>query len=133
MSASGGVLTLNITSVGSTGALNWNGTVNGNWNVSADQNFFNTNTNQQDGFFQGDSVTLGDATGVITAINKVGLLQPSAFSVTSSTNNYTIAGTGSISGVALSKLSGTSALTLSTGNDLTGAHNRRRHCHPQRQ
>jgi autotransporter-associated beta strand protein len=118
--ATPGQLRLNISSIGSTGIMNWNGTANGTWNLSGEQNWFNTNTAQQDAFFAGDTVNFLDGVGLTTDIEKVGLLEPAAVNINTSTLVYDIGGSGTITGAAAVTKNGTSTVIFSSANNFTG-------------
>lgn len=70
-------------------------------------------------FGEGDAVTFGDTGSNSTSITLTGTLQPKSVTL-GGTKNYTLAGTGDLSGpMALSKI-GSSTLTLSKANTYSG-------------
>jgi autotransporter-associated beta strand protein len=73
-------------------------------------------------FAWGDAVTFDDTVGVPTTVTLTGDLRPSSFSVSSSTNNFTLTGsTGNFIAGSTSLLkSGTSILTMTGPNTFTG-------------
>lgn len=91
--------------------LVWKGTVDGNWNINTTANFLNTLNNQQDKFFQLDTVRFDD-TATNYAVALTGALAPTAV-VVDNTTDYTFSGTGSIAGTASLTKSGTGKLTIS--------------------
>lgn len=100
----------------------WTGAVNAVWDIEATQNWddgsFNTDT-----YFEGDNVTFDDTNtsgnNDITISTGSGSVNPASVTVNSSTNNYSIAG-GIISGSTDLTKSGSSTLTLATGNTYSG-------------
>jgi len=97
---------------------------NGTWDIGVSSNWVdslgNKTTFQQLGIL-GDNVLLNDATsGVSPGIALNSAVFPSSVIVSSSTNNYSITGTGGIYGLASFTKSGSSTLTLATSNGFTG-------------
>jgi fibronectin-binding autotransporter adhesin len=109
------------------GNLNWRGNVDGVWNAGAaagTANWQNTGTNSSDKFFQLDNVGFRDTYDGVnapttTAITLNTTVSPSSVTVDSSLN-YSIAGTGKITGGASLVKKGTGTLTLTTANDYAG-------------
>lgn len=100
----------NLTWVGGSGGNAWDVNNTTNWSGMADQKFF-----------QLDSVTFDDTNAAANnAVTLTGSLRPGAVAVNSSTNNFTLAGSGLITGGASLTKSGTGTLTLSTANSFTG-------------
>jgi autotransporter-associated beta strand protein len=95
------------------------GTVTNNWDVNISSNWLNAATSLTN-FLTYDSVSFGDGS---TNFNVVlaGALAPGSVTV-NSTNAYTFAGTGKITGSTGISKSGTNVLTISNtgGNDFTG-------------
>ncbi len=98
--------------------LIWNSTSSGAWDVNTTANWLNGAA--QDKFQNGDNATFADGASLQTAITLNGTVSPNSVSVTSNTNNYTISGTGKISGLGTLTKSGNSTLTLKTNNDYSG-------------
>lgn len=104
-------------------SLTWQGGVTGtitnNWDVNISSNWLNAATSLTN-FLTYDSVSFGDGS---TNFNVVlaGALAPGAVTV-NSTNAYTFAGTGKITGPTGISKAGTNVLTISNtgGNDFTG-------------
>jgi autotransporter-associated beta strand protein len=101
-------------------SLAWNGTSSPVWNVNGNVNWA---TPETDRFYWGDLVTFDDS-GVATAVQISGTIQPWGMTVSSTVNNYTIeASDGSLlTGVFGLLKTGPSTLTMSgtTGNSFTG-------------
>jgi fibronectin-binding autotransporter adhesin len=117
-----GVVNLDVTAV--TANLIWASTSSQAWDIQTSKNWNNTSGSiNPDYFYNGDSVTFDDTLGVQTAINIVGSVQPFAVSVTSNTNNFTFSGSGNISGGTTLSKTGSSILTIATGNPYSGATN----------
>ena len=83
---------------GTAANLTWNSTSSGVWDVGTTANWLNGTTNAADKFANGDSVTFADGAGLQTNITLNTIASISGASVTSNTNNYTISGTGKITG-----------------------------------
>jgi autotransporter-associated beta strand protein len=111
----------------STGNLNWRGNVDGVWNAGAatgTANWHNTDTASSDQFFQLDNVAFRDTydgvnapTTTATTLNTN--VSPSSVVVDSSLN-YSISGTGKITGGAGLTKQGSGTLTMTTANDYAG-------------
>lgn len=102
------------------GLLRWNPLSSSNWNVTQ-TNWLDTVGLTNTTFANGDSVQFDDLGAVSNSVNLVGALLPSALIVHSS-SNYTLRGTGTLSGATgLLKL-GAGTLTLGgVSNDFAGA------------
>jgi autotransporter-associated beta strand protein len=100
--------------------LRWSSTSDGVWDIATTANWVNMSNNAPDLFFQGDSVLFADTPNAVTNVSLDVTVTPSAVTNDSSMANFTINGTGKISGVATIVKQGTSTLTLSTPNDFTG-------------
>ena len=117
---------LNATALVPPATLNWRGDVSANWDAGAagTANWRNTGTNAADNFFTRDTARFLDtydgvnapATTTIT-LNQV--VSPGAVVVNSSLN-YTISGTGRISGASTFVKQGTGRLSITTNNDFSG-------------
>jgi autotransporter-associated beta strand protein len=118
---------LSVTSVAAA-SLNWAGTVDGttasaNWDNNL-TNWYNGAAPGLDKFYAADAVNFGDtydgATAPLaTTITLNTTVAPSSVTVNSALN-YSVTGSGKITGTAGLTKSGTGTLTLSTANDYTG-------------
>jgi autotransporter-associated beta strand protein len=100
--------------------LNWNGTVNGTWNIGATGtgNWLDPATGFARTFFNGDTVTFSDAATGPTAITCTGAPAPSSITFNNNTKSYTI--TGVIAGSGGITKSGAGVATLLGANTFTG-------------
>ncbi len=126
LSLAGNQVKLNISSAAA-GNLHWSGGVDGVWNAGAagTANWRNTGTNAADKFFQLDAVSFLDTSdGVNPPINTVITLNvpvsPSSVLVNNSAVEYTISGTGRITGGTSLVKQGTGTLNLTTPNNYAG-------------
>src|SRR5207247_3019920 len=87
------------------------------WDIAGATNWFDGGGAAP--FYQLDSVTFDDSGSNSPALNLNGALQPAAVTINSS-NNYTFAGPGKITGAATLSKQGSGLFTLSTANDYTG-------------
>jgi fibronectin-binding autotransporter adhesin len=101
-------------------AITWNGNEDlTTWDIGGKKNWTNGTTNVA--YAEPALVTFDDsAPGTATNITLNTTVAPAAMTVNSNTNNYTIAGTGSIGGAAQITKSGSSTLTLLTNNSYAG-------------
>jgi autotransporter-associated beta strand protein len=106
--------------------VNWRGNVSDIWNAGAagTQNWHNTDTNAADSFFALDTAQFLDTYDGVnapttTAVVLSEVVSPQAV-VVDSTLDYTISGSGRISGGASLQKSGTGRLTITTVNDFNG-------------
>jgi fibronectin-binding autotransporter adhesin len=127
LSVVGNQLLLNV-NAGNFGSVAWTGAADGTtWDVNGQANWHNNGTNVADKFFDNDSVTFGDAYGpgntpvVNSTITLNSTVAPLNMAFNSNTVNYSITGTGKISGAASLTKTGSSTLTLQTANDFNGA------------
>lgn len=113
-----------LTLLASGNSLRWGTNANntgGTWDAGISSSWINTGNNQQSVFNTGDQVLFDDSTGVPTNVTVSGTVSPSVITVNSSTNNFTIGGSGSISGAASLVKQGSSTLTVvNPGNNFTG-------------
>ena len=97
--------------------LTWKGDgVVNNFDTNSLTFLFGTNLTA---YSTGDNVTFDDSGSVSPAVNLVGALTPSTLNVVSS-NNYTLAGSGSLAGTMTLNQSGGGRLTLAIPNTATG-------------
>lgn len=110
---------INLTVSGTAGAVRWNSTSSGTWDLGA-PNWFNLDTSSAGQFFQGDSVLMDDSGAFQTNITVGTPVFPRSITVDSA-RNYSLAGTEQIGGVAsgLAK-NGAGMLTLGTPNTFIG-------------
>lgn len=105
------------------GNLNWSSTNSSDWDVVNSLNWTNTGTSSTDRFYQNDTVTFDNTSGLQTSVVVNTTILPGSVVVNSDStgNNYTFSGTGGLGGGSSLTKSGTSTLTLSTSNSYTGA------------
>ena len=102
---------------GTSNVLNWVGGANNNtWDTATTANFLNGTATSN--FNTDDQITF-DNTSTNTAVTLTGSVAPNYIHVNAS-ENYTFAGTGSITGGATLRKDGTGTLTLSTSNSYQG-------------
>jgi fibronectin-binding autotransporter adhesin len=123
VSGSPNAVTLNVS--GGPALLKWNNNATtGIWDQQSSQNWLNTGTAASDVFYNQDAVVFDDsilsAPTPTTSINLAATVLPSVVTNNSSSANYTISGTGKISGSTGLVKAGSSTLTISTTNDFTG-------------
>ena len=99
--------------------LTWMGYVNGNWDT-ATTNWYNTGTSQSNRFIAAATVTLDDTATGTTALTLVGPLNPSTVLVNNSSSNYSLAGSGSLTGAMSLTKTGTGTLTVGASSSYTG-------------
>lgn len=104
----------------SVNTLIWNGNLPGGlWNVNGAANWI-PNPSAPAGKYQENMVVRLDDSAIGTAVTLNSQLSPSSVTVNNSTQNYTLSGTGGITGsTGLTKM-GTGSLTLNTANTYTG-------------
>jgi autotransporter-associated beta strand protein len=101
--------------------LTWSASGNsGVWDTSSSANWINQLNNLQTVFNPGDQVLFDDTVGVPTTASVSGTVQPSVVAVNSSTNNFTINGSGTIGGASSLLKQGSSTLTVVSGGSFTG-------------
>jgi autotransporter-associated beta strand protein len=116
LAAASGAITLTVPVTRSAANVTWRGT-GGAWDLAASQNWLRAGS--PDVFVSGDTVAF-DATGAATPTATLNTVVPVAGVTVNSATDYTITGTGSISGAGGLTKSGTGTLTMSTTNDFTG-------------
>ena len=115
---------------GSTGNVSWSGTADSVWTpgASGPLNWWNNNTNVADRFFDLDTANFNDTFGLAsTAVTNSAVtlnttVTPVAVNVNNSVVDYSITGSGSITGGASLNKTGSKTLTigLTTANTFTG-------------
>lgn len=120
--ATTGQLKLTYTGAAS-GNLNWSSTSSSAWDVVNTLNWNNTSTSSPDRFYQNDTVTFDNTSGLQTSVVLNTTILPGSVVVNSDStgNNYTFSGTGGLGGASSLTKSGSSTLTLTTANSYTGA------------
>jgi len=113
---------VNLVVGGTAGVLRWDSTSSTTWDIGVTSNWFNNAISGVDAFFQGDSVLLDDAVGVVTTVDITAgaAVAPSVFTNNSSLNAFTVNGPGKISGGASLYKQGSSVLVMNSTNDFTG-------------
>ena len=115
-----GEIGLVVGTVAGPGSLQWVGDGTANlWNLQTASNWFNTGTAQTDAFFQADNVTFNDSGSNTPAIGLVGALQPGSVTI-NSTNAYTFAGTGKLTGPGSLTKTNLGTLIIANNNDYSG-------------
>jgi fibronectin-binding autotransporter adhesin len=101
---------------GGAGTLTWVGDGTGNqWDLASSPNWSGASK-----FYQLDTVTINDTGSNSPDIVLIGSLSPAKLTVNNSTRDFTLVGTGSISGGASLVKEGTGRLTLATDNSYIG-------------
>ena len=102
--------------------LRWAATGSGVWNVQNSSNWFNLSSNATDTFYNGDTVLLDDSSGVQTNLTLAAgvVVSPAIVTNNSSTNNFTISGSGAITGATKFVKTGAGTLILNTTNEFGG-------------
>jgi len=120
--ATAGQLKLTYTGAAS-GNLNWSSTSSSAWDVVNSLNWTNTSSSSADRFYQNDTVTFDNTSGLQTSVVLNTTILPGSVVVNSdsSGNNYNFSGTGGLGGASSLTKSGSSTLTLGTANSYTGA------------
>lgn len=112
----GGAVKLHVT--GSPGQLTWRGDGTANvWDNSITTNWINAGL--PDAFFSGDFVTFDDTGSNTPPVSLVGALSANVITV-SAAQNYTLAGSGRLSGTGLLTNAGPGILSIVTSNDFVG-------------
>lgn len=108
---------LKITSV----AVNrWEGLAGGNWDINITTNWIDVGSGLPGKYNDGSSVIFNDSALGTPVINLVSTVQPVSLSILNNATNFTLIGTGKISGkIGLNK-EGTGVFTVANRNDFTG-------------
>ena len=89
------------------------------WDGVQDQQNF-TNNGAADTFYTVDLVTFNDSNFGFNTVSVVGSVTPTSTTFSNNTTNYTIGGTGSISGITGLLVNGAGSVTLNNSNNYTG-------------
>ena len=110
---------LNITSVN---LPRWEGNAGGNWDIGLTTNWINIGTSLPTTYGQGNAVVFDDNATGTTTVNLVATVDPSSITVNNSILNYTLTGSGKISGAVGFNKQGTGTFTIvnTGGNNYTG-------------
>ena len=117
LAAGSGAVTLTVPVTRAPGAIVWRGS-GAAWDLATSQNWLNGGS--PDIFVSGDAVTF-DATGAASATATLASALPVAGVTVNAANDYTLTGSGFISGTGGLTKSGAGTLTITTANDYTGA------------
>ncbi|HYG22688.1 MAG TPA: autotransporter-associated beta strand repeat-containing protein [Verrucomicrobiae bacterium] len=100
----------------------WDGQAGGNWDIGITTNWVNIGTGTPTTFGDGNAVVLDDNAQGTTTVNLVTTVSPSSVTVNNSALDYTLTGSGRISGAARLTKQGSGTLTIanSGGNNYTG-------------
>lgn len=102
-------------------SLQWSANANsGVWDTGTSANWINLADSSQTVFNAADQVLFDDTVGVPTTVAVSGTVSPSIITVNSSANNFTISGSGAISGPGSLVKEGSSILTVDGANSLVG-------------
>ncbi|RYD61560.1 MAG: hypothetical protein EOP83_16725, partial [Verrucomicrobiaceae bacterium] len=112
-----GSISLTVPVTRAPGAIVWRGS-GAAWDLASSQNWLNGGS--PDIFVAGDAVTFNATGAAATTATLTSALPVSGVTV-NATNNYTLSGSGFISGTGGLTKSGTGTLTINTSNDYTGA------------
>jgi autotransporter-associated beta strand protein len=104
-----------------TANLKWSGAASGTWDVVTSVNWYNTSTPGPDMFYRGDNITFGDTyvgstPPATTAVTLNTIVDPTSVTVNANSLNYTISGTGGITGATSLVKSGSGTLTITLTN-----------------
>ncbi|MBE0544606.1 MAG: autotransporter-associated beta strand repeat-containing protein [Verrucomicrobia bacterium] len=114
----GGSIDLNITAVA---APRWEGNVAGGvWDIGLTANWIELSTSLPAYYAEGNAVTFDDTALGTTSVDLAGTVNPAKVTVNNSALNYTLSGSGNISGTASLTKQGSGSLALNTVNDYTG-------------
>jgi autotransporter-associated beta strand protein len=113
-----GQILLHVDNTRAPAALVWRGGYSANtWDTGTNANWMNGSS--QDRFYFGDAVLFDDTGSTNPSVNLVGTLTPASITV-NSTNSFTLAGTGKISGTGPLVKTNSGTLSITTTNDFTG-------------
>lgn len=113
----GGSIDLNITFVA---APRWDGQVNGNWDIATTANWIELSTTLATTYADGNAVLFNDAASGTTSVNLDVTVNPARVTVNNTNLNYSLSGSGKISGATGLIKQGPGVLALNNTNDYTG-------------
>jgi autotransporter-associated beta strand protein len=105
--------------VGAGSALTWSGANGPTWDVMTTNNWLNSSS-APDAFYFLDSVTFDETGSVEPIVSLNEEVRPASITVNNPTTDYSIEGTGTISGLGGLTKSGAGKLTLATANTFSG-------------
>ncbi len=114
---------VSVTVSGAGANLEWTSTSSAVWDTGVTTNWLNQGTSLPDAFYAGDNVLFDEGVpGVVTnvTIGSGVAVVPSLVTVNATNQNFSIGGTGRISGGAAVQKYGPGTLSLNTPNDYTG-------------
>ena len=116
---SGGVLELVVTSAA---APRWNGNVTGDWDLGANQDWYDLGTMLPTAYADGEPVVFDDNATGTTTVNLTTIVHPFSINFNNNALPYTISGSGSISGSTSLNVNGPGMVTIQNtgGNNFTG-------------
>ncbi|HEX5220075.1 MAG TPA: autotransporter-associated beta strand repeat-containing protein [Verrucomicrobiae bacterium] len=98
----------------------WEGQPGADWDIGISENWINQGTGLPTSYGQGNAVLFDDNATGSTAPNLVATVTPSSVTFNNSAKDYTLTGSGKISGSTGLTKQGTAATTIATANDYTG-------------
>jgi autotransporter-associated beta strand protein len=106
----------------SVNAPRWEGQAGGNWDISVTTNWINLGDNSPTFYTDGSTVIFDDSASGTTTVNLVATVHPQSIKINNTNLNYTLTGSGKISGtIGLNKQgTGTFAVLNTGGNNFTG-------------
>ncbi len=114
----GGSIDLNITFVA---APRWDGQAGGTWDIGLTTNWVELSSSLPTFYADGNPVLFNDSALGTTSVNLGVTVNPAKVTVNNTNLNYSLRGSGKISGSATLIKQGTGSLALNTLNDYTGA------------
>jgi autotransporter-associated beta strand protein len=104
--------------------LRWSGSNSGVWDINTTNNWSLSSSGIAATYLQnsvpGDVVTFGDLTSGATAVTLDTAVSPTSVTFENATTNYTLNGTGKISGATGLTKTGAGSVTIGTNNDFSG-------------
>lgn len=100
--------------------VKWTGANSGAWDIDTTQNWHLVTADTATTYLQSDGVTFDDSAVGITNVALNTSVSPASLVFSNETKDYSIAGTGSISGITGLTKTGAAAVTIGTNNDFQG-------------